>query len=91
LANLQIGSELESGGLELNIATIAMSSKQRIDAKERKLRTEVVHYGFASVRMEGLEVLKQKPLPIVSSSVNCLTRNIIVMRKLGLDIVRNGH
>jgi hypothetical protein len=34
---------------------IAMPTNQKIDGKELKLRTEAVEYGFASVRMEGLE------------------------------------
>lgn len=72
---------------------IAMPTKQKIDAKERKLRTEAVEYGFASVRMEGLE-----PGP----EAEAIARRFIegelsheeyhaAMRKLALDIARNGH
>ena len=39
----------------MTVGNVAMSSKQTINGKERQLRAEAVHYGFASVRMEGLE------------------------------------
>jgi hypothetical protein len=72
---------------------IAMPTKQKIDGKERKLRAEAVEYGFASVRMEGLE-----PGP----EAEAIARRFIEgelsreeyhaeMRRLALDIARNGH
>ncbi len=70
-----------------------MPTNQKIDVKERKLRTEAVEYGFASVRMEGLE-----PGP----EAEAIARRFIEgelsheeyhaeMRRLALDIARNGH
>jgi hypothetical protein len=70
-----------------------MPTKQKIDGKERKLRAEAVQYGFASVRMEGLEP---------GSEAEAIANRFIEgklshdqyhaeMRKLALDIARNGH
>ena len=70
-----------------------MPTEQNIDGKERKLRAEAVEYGFASVRMEGLE-----PGP----EAEAIARRFIEgelsheeyhaeMRRLALDIARNGH
>jgi Antitoxin VbhA len=70
-----------------------MPTNWKIDAKERKLRAEAVQYGFASVRMEGLE-----PGPEAEALANRfidgeLTREeyFAAVRKLALDLVRNGH
>jgi len=72
---------------------IAMPTKQKIDGKERKLRTEAVEYGFASVRMEGLE-----PGPEAEAIAKRFIEGELSheeyhaeMRRLALDIARNGH
>jgi len=77
----------------LNVNNIAMPAKQKIDSKERKLRTEAVEYGFASVRMEGLE-----PGPEAEAIAKRFIEGELsheeyhaAMRKLALDIARNGH
>jgi hypothetical protein len=77
----------------LSADNIAMPTKQNIDAKERKLRTEAVQYGFASVRMEGLE-----PGPEAEAIASRFIEGELsheeyhaAMRKLALDIARNGH
>ena len=70
-----------------------MPNKHKIDDKERRVRTEAVQYGFASVRMEGLE---QGP------EAEAIAKRFIdgelsyeeyhaEMRRLALDIARNGH
>ena len=69
-----------------------MPTRHAIDEKERKLCTEPVEYGFASVRMEGLE-----PGP----EAEAIARRFIEgepsheeyhaeMRKLALDIARSA-
>lgn len=70
-----------------------MPTKQRIDPKELKLRAEAVQYGFASVRMEGLE-----PGPEAEAIANRFIEGELsheeyhaAMRRLALDIARNGH
>ena len=70
-----------------------MSSNGKIDAGERRLRAEAVKYGFASVRMEGLE-----PGP----EAEAIARRFVdgelsrqeysdAMRKLALSVASNGH
>jgi hypothetical protein len=70
-----------------------MPAKHKIDSKERKLRTEAVQYGFASVRMEGLE-----PGPQAEAIANRFIEGELSheeyhaeMKRLALDIARNGH
>jgi hypothetical protein len=77
----------------LSLDQIAMPTKHKIDDKERKLRTEAVRYAFASVRMEGLE-----PGPDAEALANCFIEGELsheeyhtAMRRLALDIARNGH
>jgi hypothetical protein len=72
---------------------MAIPTKQEIDGTERKLRAEAVQYGFASVRMEGLE-----PGPEAEVIANRFIEGELshqeyhaAMRKLALDIARNGH
>jgi uncharacterized membrane protein len=70
-----------------------MPTKHKIDGKERKLRADAVHYGFTSVRMEGLEP---------GSEAEVIANRFIEgelsheeyhaeMRRLALDVARNGH
>ena len=70
-----------------------MTKNGKIDAKERKLRADAVAYGFASVRMEGLE-----PGP----EAEAIARRFVdgelsreeysrSMRELALTIAKNGH
>ncbi|HTC92029.1 MAG TPA: antitoxin VbhA family protein [Terriglobales bacterium] len=70
-----------------------MSTEHKIDGKERKLRAEAVQYGFASVRMEGLD-----PGPEAEAIANRFIEGELShqeyhaeMRRLALDIARNGH
>lgn len=70
-----------------------MPEKQKIDGKERRLRTEAVAYGFSSVRMEGLE-----PGPEAEAMAKRFIEGELAheeyraeMRKLALDVARNGH
>jgi uncharacterized membrane protein len=70
-----------------------MPTRHKIDDKERKLRTEAVQYGFSSVRMEGLE-----PGPKAEAIANRFIEGELTheeyhaeMRRLALDIARNGH
>jgi hypothetical protein len=77
----------------LNPHDIAMPTRHKIDDKERKLRTEAVQYGFSSVRMEGLE-----PGPEAEAIANRFIEGELTheeyhaeMRRLALDIARNGH
>ena len=77
----------------MSVDNIAMPTKPKIDAKERKLRTDAVEYAFASVRMEGLE-----PGPEAEAIANRFIEGELsheeyhaAMRKLALDIARNGH
>ena len=70
-----------------------MPAKQKIDDQERKARAEAVQYGFASVRMEGLE-----PGPEAEAIANRFIQGELTheeyhaeMRKLALHIARNGH
>lgn len=70
-----------------------MPTRQKIDDKERKLRSDAVQYGFASVRMEGLE-----PGPEAEAIANRFIEGELTqeqyhaeMRKLAMDIARNGH
>jgi uncharacterized membrane protein len=70
-----------------------MPTKHKIDGKERKLRADAVQYGFTSVRMEGLEP---------GSEAEVIANRFIEgelsheeyhaeMRRLALDVARNGH
>ena len=70
-----------------------MPKNGKIDAKEPKLRVEAVEYGFASVRMEGLE-----PGP----EAEALARRFVdgelsreeyheAVIALALSIAQNGH
>ena len=77
----------------MKLDDIAMPTKPKIDYKERKLRSEAVRYGFASVRMEGLE-----PGPEAEAIANRFIEGELSheeyhaeMRRLALDIARNGH
>ena len=77
----------------MTLDIIAMPTKQKIDAKELKLRAEAVRYGFASVRMEGLE-----PGPEAEAIADRFIEGELSheeyhaeMRRLALDIARNGH
>lgn len=77
----------------MSLDNIAMRSKQKIDGKERNLRSEAVQYGFASVRMEGLE-----PGPEAEAIANRFIEGDLSheeyraeMRRLAVDIARNGH
>jgi hypothetical protein len=70
-----------------------MPAKHKIDGKERKLRTEAVQYGFASVRMEGLE-----PGPQAEAIANRFIEGELSheeyhaeMKRLARDIARNGY
>lgn len=70
-----------------------MANRQEIDSKEKNLRAEAVQYGFASVRMEGLE-----PGPEAEAIANRFIVGELTheeyhaeMRRLALDIARNGH
>ena len=70
-----------------------MPIRQKIDDDERKLREEAVQYGFASVRMEGLEPGPEAEAIATRFIEGELTREEYhaEMRKLALDIARNGH
>jgi hypothetical protein len=70
-----------------------MSTQQKIDGKERELRAEAVRYGFASVRMEGLEPGPEAEAIAKRFIDGELSREEYnaEMRKLALDIARNGH
>ena len=77
----------------MTLGNIAMPAKQKIDDQERKARAEAVQYGFASVRMEGLE-----PGPEAEAIANRFIQGELTheeyhaeMRKLALHIARNGH
>jgi hypothetical protein len=77
----------------LNPHDLAMPTRHKIDDKERKLRTEAVQYGFSSVRMEVLE-----PGPEAEAIANRFIEGELTheeyhaeMRRLALDIARNGH
>lgn len=77
----------------MNHHDIEMPTRQKLDGKERKLRAEAVQYGFASVRMEGLE-----PGPEAEAIANRFIEGELTheeyhaeMRRLALDIARNGH
>src|SRR5579864_5581052 len=70
---------------------IAMPTKSKIDFRERKLRAEAVQYGFASVRMEGLE-----PGPEAETVANRFIEGELTheeyhseMRRLALDMARH--
>lgn len=70
-----------------------MANKVKIDREERELRTKAVKYGFASVRMEGLE-----PGPEAEAIAQRFVEGElswdkyeVAMRKLALSIVHNGH
>ena len=70
-----------------------MPTNQKIDGKERKLRAEAVQYGFASVRMEGLE-----PGPDAEAIATRFIEGELThqeyhaeMRRLARDVARNGH
>jgi hypothetical protein len=70
-----------------------MSTKPKIDDKERELRSKAVQYGFASVRIEGLE-----PGPDAEAIAHRFINGELsheeyhaAMRKLALYIARNGH
>ena len=77
----------------MTLQDMAIPTKQKIDGTERKLRAEAVQYGFASVRMEGLE-----PGPEAEAIANRFIEGDLsheeyhaAMRRLALDIARNGH
>lgn len=70
-----------------------MATNRKIHEKEQRLRAEAVRNGFASVRMEGLE-----PGPEAEAIANRFIQGELSaeeyhseMRKLALDIARNGH
>lgn len=70
-----------------------MGDNGKIDAKERRLRAEAVQYGFASVRIEGLE-----PGPEAEAIARRFVEGELsreeysdAMRKLALNIAQNGH
>ena len=72
---------------------IPMPTKQKIDGKERKLRTEAVEDGFASVRLEGLE-----PGPQAEAIANRFVKGELSheeyraeMRSLALDIAHHDR
>jgi hypothetical protein len=65
----------------------------KINDDDRRQRAEAVHYGFASVRLEGLE-----PGPEAEAIANRFIEGElsheeydIEIRKLALSIARNGH
>lgn len=69
-----------------------MADKEKIDSKERSLRAEAVEYGFASVRMEGLE-----PGPEAEAIARRFVEGELsreeyscAMRKLALSIARGS-
>jgi uncharacterized membrane protein len=70
-----------------------MPTRHKIDDKERKLRTEAVEYGFSSVRMEGLEPGAEAEAIASRFIEGELTHEEYhaEMRRLALDIARNGH
>ncbi len=77
----------------MTLGKMAIPIKQKIDSTERKLRAEAVQYGFASVRMEGLE-----PGPEAEAIAKRFIEGELsheeyhaAMRSLALDIARNGH
>ena len=70
-----------------------MPKNGKIDAKERKLRVEAVEYGFASVRMEGLE-----PGPEAEALARRFVKGELsreeyydAVRELALSMAQNGH
>lgn len=70
-----------------------MSIRHKTESKERKLRAEAVRYGFASVRMEGLEPGPEAEA-VASRFIEgelSLEEYHAEMRKLALDIARDGH
>ncbi|HEY6248448.1 MAG TPA: antitoxin VbhA family protein [Candidatus Angelobacter sp.] len=70
-----------------------MSKNGQIDSKERKLRAEAVEYGFASVRIEGLEPGPEAEAIARRFVEGELSRDEYsdAMRKLALSIAQNGH
>lgn len=77
----------------MKLDKIAMPTKPKIDGKERKRRAEAVQYGFASVRMEGLEPGSEAEAVAKRFIEGDLTHEEYhaEMRRLALDIARNGH
>lgn len=70
-----------------------MPAKPKLDAKERKLRAEAVQYGFASVRLEGIE-----PGPEAEAVANRFIAGELSheeyhaeMQKLARNLARNRH
>jgi cytochrome P450 len=70
-----------------------MRIKHKTDGEERKRRRKAVQYGFASVRMEGLE-----PGPEAEAIANRFIEGElsheeydVAMKRLALDIARDGQ
>lgn len=70
-----------------------MTNLPKINGDEKRRRTEAVRYGFATVRLEGLE-----PGPEAEAIANRFIEGQLSheeyhaeMRKLALAIARNGH
>jgi hypothetical protein len=70
-----------------------MANKGKIDEQERALRAKAVKYGFASVRMEGLEPGPEAEAIAQRFVEGELSREQyeLAMRELALSVVRNGH
>lgn len=70
-----------------------MPTRQKIDGKELELGADAVRYGFASVRLEGLEAGSEAEA-IASRFVDGeLTHEEYhaARRRLARDIARKGH
>jgi antitoxin VbhA-like protein len=70
-----------------------MTNKGKIDEQERALRAEAVEYGFATVRLEGLE-----PGPEAEALAQRFVNGELseeeyelAIKELALSIIRNGH
>lgn len=70
-----------------------MANKGKIDEQERALRAEAVEYGFATVRLEGLEpgpeaeAIAQR---FVSGELSEEEYELAI-KELALSIIRNGR
>lgn len=70
-----------------------MADKGKIDEQERALRAKAVKYGFASVRMEGLEPGPEAEAIAQRFVDGELSRDEyhLAMRELALSMVHNGR
>lgn len=70
-----------------------MPTQQKNDDNERQRRTQAVQYGFASVRLEGLEPGPEAEIIAKRFIEGELTHDEYhaEMRKLALKIARNAH